>query len=291
MISRRSFLKGAVALAGTTTFSKFAPAAEVDSLQLYDCIVIGAGPAGLTAARELSRFTVKGRRLKILVLEGSSRLGGRLFTDHSKVNDFGSPLELGAEYIHMAPGSAPIWNEIERYGLQIKSYPKICKGFLYNSEFLAPTPKPPLHYIARLNLKIIKAAGIFDDISSYQGRDISAARFMKLMDYDGFAAECAESILAGHLGVPLEQVSMKGFNSDHYVQQLSGDHEYYVMGGYDSIFRKMAKEITQHQSLLLNHPVAKIRSGNNQTIEAFVDRKSTRLNSSHTDISRMPSSA
>jgi monoamine oxidase len=42
----------------------------------YDAIVVGAGLAGLTAARAL-----KAGGLNVIVLEGRDRLGGRMWTD------------------------------------------------------------------------------------------------------------------------------------------------------------------------------------------------------------------
>lgn len=55
-------------------------------------IVIGAGTAGLTAARELAR-----RGLSTIILEARDRIGGRVWTNH----DFaGIPVEFGGEWIH-----------------------------------------------------------------------------------------------------------------------------------------------------------------------------------------------
>src|SRR5690606_8073543 len=60
-----------------------------------DCIVIGAGVAGLAAARDLAQA---GRR--VLLLEARNRIGGRVPT----VRDSRSalPIELGAEFVHGA---------------------------------------------------------------------------------------------------------------------------------------------------------------------------------------------
>jgi monoamine oxidase len=58
-----------------------------------DVIVIGAGAAGLAAARELSRH---GNR--IAVLEARDRIGGRMHTLH--VAGLPLPIELGAEFVH-----------------------------------------------------------------------------------------------------------------------------------------------------------------------------------------------
>ncbi|XP_061349957.1 lysine-specific histone demethylase 1 homolog 3-like [Gastrolobium bilobum] len=54
-------------------------------------IVIGAGPAGLTAARHLQR-----QGFPVTVLEARSRIGGRVFTDHSSLS---VPVDLGASII------------------------------------------------------------------------------------------------------------------------------------------------------------------------------------------------
>jgi monoamine oxidase len=62
-----------------------------------DMVVVGAGAAGLMAARELKRA---GKR--VLVLEASNRVGGRVITLYDA--NAGVPVELGAEFIH---GDAP----------------------------------------------------------------------------------------------------------------------------------------------------------------------------------------
>ena len=59
----------------------------------FDVIVIGAGAAGLAAARDLS---AAGK--KVCILEGRDRIGGRIWTIHSL--DLPVPIELGAEFIH-----------------------------------------------------------------------------------------------------------------------------------------------------------------------------------------------
>src|SRR4029453_17546580 len=58
-----------------------------------DGVVIGAGAAGLAAARDLSQ---SGRR--VAVLEARDRWGGRVFTQRSPA--WPVPVELGAEFIH-----------------------------------------------------------------------------------------------------------------------------------------------------------------------------------------------
>ena len=64
------------------------------TMDQYDVIVVGAGPAGLTCARDLR---VQGR--SVLILEARDRLGGRT---HTRVLDGypGESIELGGTYIH-----------------------------------------------------------------------------------------------------------------------------------------------------------------------------------------------
>ncbi|HEY6843385.1 MAG TPA: NAD(P)/FAD-dependent oxidoreductase, partial [Thermoanaerobaculia bacterium] len=59
----------------------------------FDAIIIGAGAAGLAAARDLS-----GTGQSVALLEARERIGGRIFTIHSP--DAPLPVELGAEFIH-----------------------------------------------------------------------------------------------------------------------------------------------------------------------------------------------
>src|SRR5579884_75559 len=61
-----------------------------------DAIVVGAGAAGLAAARELSRAG-----LGAAVLEARDRIGGRIYTFHDDNSPV--PVELGAEFVHGEP--------------------------------------------------------------------------------------------------------------------------------------------------------------------------------------------
>jgi len=69
---------------------------------MNDTIVIGAGAAGLFAARELARA---GKR--VVVLESSQRVGGRMLT--ALETAAGVPIEMGAEFVH---GDAPVTTKL-----------------------------------------------------------------------------------------------------------------------------------------------------------------------------------
>src|SRR5690242_21363003 len=58
-----------------------------------DILIIGAGAAGLAAARELSAAN-----FNVIVLEARDRIGGRI---HTHLNSqLSAPVELGAEFVH-----------------------------------------------------------------------------------------------------------------------------------------------------------------------------------------------
>ena len=92
-LSRRSFLAGSAALIGAPAVVTPSQAADID------VIIVGAGAAGIAAAR---RVAAANRRF--VILEASDRIGGRCVTD-SKI--FGVPYDQGAHWIHN-PDSNPL---------------------------------------------------------------------------------------------------------------------------------------------------------------------------------------
>lgn len=73
----------------------------------YDVIIIGAGFAGLIAARDLSQK----HNVDVLLLEARDRIGGRTWT--AKV--LGEEIEMGGTWVHWA--QPHLYAELHRYGL------------------------------------------------------------------------------------------------------------------------------------------------------------------------------
>ncbi|WP_354002865.1 FAD-dependent oxidoreductase [Microbacterium elymi] len=78
----------------------------------FDTIVIGAGVAGLTAARLLS-----GAGRRVVVLEARARIGGRVWTDRTD----GLVTDLGASWIHGTTDS-PVTEAARAFGMRMLEF-------------------------------------------------------------------------------------------------------------------------------------------------------------------------
>ncbi|TFD11654.1 FAD-dependent oxidoreductase [Cryobacterium sp. TMT1-2-2] len=84
-----------------------------NDLETADVVVVGAGFAGITAARELART---GKR--VVVLDARDRLGGRTWL----AERLGKPLELGGTWVHWT--QPYVWAELKRYGIGTVASPE-----------------------------------------------------------------------------------------------------------------------------------------------------------------------
>ena len=72
------------------------PPIAQDQVQKYDVIIVGAGLAGLTAAKELQRLN-----RSVLILEANHRIGGRGYVGY--IGDEKVPIDYGGAWIHGVP--------------------------------------------------------------------------------------------------------------------------------------------------------------------------------------------
>jgi len=98
-LTRRDFVqRGAQTLAGLAIARRFPFFGRKTQAKV---IVIGAGMAGLSAARRLVDEYGYHAKGQVIVLEARNRLGGRINTNR----DLGAPVDLGATWIHGSQGN------------------------------------------------------------------------------------------------------------------------------------------------------------------------------------------
>lgn len=95
----------------TSSHSSDAPSCNVQSPnQRYDVIIVGAGIAGLSAARELQHLNHS-----VLILEANNRIGGRAYVGY--IGDEKVPIDYGGAWLHGIPTN-PLTPLVDSMGFQ-----------------------------------------------------------------------------------------------------------------------------------------------------------------------------
>jgi monoamine oxidase len=114
--------------------------------QDLDVIVVGAGFAGLTTARELTR-----QGLRVRIVEARDRIGGRTWLDHR----LGRDLEIGGTWVHWT--QPYVWAELKRYGIGTVASPEPQRAFWWaDGDRREGDPGTLLDLIGRHNGEFIK---------------------------------------------------------------------------------------------------------------------------------------
>ena len=117
-LSRRSFLAGSTASAGLAVFPRRGAAAPALGASDFDTVIVGAGAAGIAAAK---RLAAAGKRY--VLIEAADHIGGRCVTDS---RTFGVPFDRGAHWIHL-PDSNPVAKFAPGHGIEMYPAPRSQK--------------------------------------------------------------------------------------------------------------------------------------------------------------------
>jgi monoamine oxidase len=111
-MTRRDFLSAAAGVAATPAFR--APAFGAPLPREADIVVVGAGAAGIAAARR-----IMAANRKVIVVEAAAQVGGRCLTDTAT---FDVPFDRGARWMHN-PDSNPMIRLARSAGLDVSAAP------------------------------------------------------------------------------------------------------------------------------------------------------------------------
>ena len=204
--------------------------------QTPDVIVIGAGIAGLIAARDLSAAG-----LRVTVVEARDRVGGRIYTDHS----LGYPVELGAEFIHGRPKET--FDLVEKFGL--------------------PVVEVEGAFCEHRNGKWMQAGEFWEQIESLfskipsDGPDESFVEFLERVEAAERVKQRALSFVEGFHAADPRRVSAHSIAQSNAAEEaIDGDSQFRFAHGYDGLVHGVAETIDRTRcDFLLKTIVTEIR--------------------------------
>lgn len=193
-----------------------------------DILIIGAGAAGLAAARELSAAN-----FNVIVLEARDRIGGRIHTHLD--SQLSAPVELGAEFVHGKPPET--LKLAERAGVKLIELPNT-------------------HWYFR-NALLSKSDEFWSDIEAvnhelakYKGHDESFAEFLgeysskhKIDDVRAMATLFVEGFHAARA----DRISVLGLiKTNEAAAEIDDEKQFRPAGGYRPIVEWLHSEAVAH---------------------------------------------
>ena len=216
--------------------------------ELHDCIVIGAGPAGLLAA-----VTLHEAGHDVAVVEARDRIGGRA---HSAPLSDGTPVERGAEQVH-GPTVAT-WEFIARFRLRTH-YTKTRREsapIFRDGEWVLGGD--PISEKAYERLDEVLGVPNPDDVSLREALVAAGLR--------GPHLEAAEAMLAVSAAIPPEELSARNASEiwhlgDSLRDPISGvsrpgNPNFILVDGYAGLWQELSRPIVD--AIHLSTPVTAI---------------------------------
>jgi monoamine oxidase len=186
-----------------------------------DVVIVGAGAAGLAAARSVGRAG-----LSCEVLEATGAIGGRIRTVRRP--GWQLPIELGAEFVHGRP----------------------TPTLALDGGAVSLVPVPERRVAVRDDVRIMtdtwqRFARALSSAASL-AVDVSVASYLQNADLPAEDAELVRMIVSGYHAAPLDDVSVRAIAKD--ALEIGGTFEQYrTSGGYDEVLATLEHALAHAQ--------------------------------------------
>jgi len=189
-----------------------------------DVLVLGAGMAGLTAARALAEHGVRVR-----VLEAKEHVGGRV---QSQKVEGGGTVELGAEFIH---GRAPeLWALIDEMGAKTAERDGAMLREEWGGGLVENDPQDE---------------GVFEpleQLESFMGEDTAFADWLAASDTDEGVRSALTGYVEGFNAADARRISVRSLGAQQMAEDSSeGGRSWHVLGGYAQLAEYLAARVKQ----------------------------------------------
>lgn len=230
---------------------------------MKDCVIIGAGLSGLSAAHHLIE-----NGLDIVVIEKSGQVGGLIQSHHIKSHQGGSFLLEAGPNTFPSTATALI-NLCQAIGLQLEPTSSLAKKrYLYQDQQLNAVPTNPLSFLLSPILSVEAKLKLLQEPwqPRYPGADPSLADFIRHRLGDEILEQLVTPLISGIYAGNPEQLSMSAIFPKLF--QLEQQHGSLFQGLLASRFKQAGKAKIPYQLLGLKTGLGELPKKLAQSIPA-----------------------
>jgi len=195
---------------------------------MYDVVIVGAGVAGLAAARYLHDAG-----LSVIIFEARNRLGGRVWSNH---DDPSFPREFGAEFIH--GDNVATWEWVRKLSL-----PTTVASLWSGRRVLYDNAVRRADELTTLHPHITLLATLEDEIMAYDGPDISFSEWISHRTASDLVRHIADIRYIHSSAMIPERASMHALRDDMRATVAIGGQDYHIDTGYAPIINALAAQL------------------------------------------------